>query len=41
MVSTIVGVSRPERVEETLKLAAHHVPDELWSTLDSLAFPDG
>jgi D-threo-aldose 1-dehydrogenase len=41
VVSTIVGISRPERVEQTLKLAAHHVPDELWSTLDSLAFPGG
>jgi D-threo-aldose 1-dehydrogenase len=41
VVSTIVGMSRPERVEQTLELAAHHVPDELWSTLDSLAFPGG
>jgi D-threo-aldose 1-dehydrogenase len=41
VVSTIVGMSRPERVEQTLELAVHHVPDELWSTLDSLAFPGG
>jgi D-threo-aldose 1-dehydrogenase len=41
VVSTIVGMSRPERVEQTLELAAHHVPDELWSTLDSLASSSG
>ena len=41
VVSTIVGISRPERVGQTLELAAHLVPDELWSTLDSLAFPGG
>jgi D-threo-aldose 1-dehydrogenase len=41
VVSTIVGMSRPERVEQTLELAARHVPDELWSTLDSLAFQGG
>lgn len=27
---TIVGVSRPERIQETLKLAVHPIPDELW-----------
>jgi aryl-alcohol dehydrogenase-like predicted oxidoreductase len=26
---------------QTLGLAAHPIPDELWSTLDSLASPDG
>ncbi len=41
VVSTIVGMSRPERVEQTLELAAHPIPDELWSTLDSLAPPGG
>jgi D-threo-aldose 1-dehydrogenase len=39
VVSTIVGISRPERVEQTLELAAYPIPDELWSTLDSLASP--
>src|ERR687893_1930119 len=38
VVSTIVGMSRPERVEQTLELAAHPIPDELWYRLDSLAF---
>jgi D-threo-aldose 1-dehydrogenase len=37
VVSTIVGISRPERVEQTLDLATHPVPDELWPTLDALA----
>jgi D-threo-aldose 1-dehydrogenase len=36
VVSTIVGMSRPERVEQTLELATHPIPDELWPTLDSL-----
>ena len=39
VVSTIVGISRPERVEQTLELATHPIPDELWSRLDSLASP--
>jgi D-threo-aldose 1-dehydrogenase len=41
VVSTIVGISRPERVEQTLELAAHPVPDELWERLDPLANPGG
>lgn len=36
-VSTVVGISRPERVRETTDLAAHPIPDELWEKLDSLA----
>ncbi len=39
-VSTIVGISRPERVRQTLELAAHPIPDELWRRLDSLAPSD-
>src|SRR5829696_3420008 len=30
IVSTIVGMSRPERVEQTLDLATHPIPAELW-----------
>lgn len=37
IVSTIVGVSRPERVSETLALAAHAIPEELWPQLDQFA----
>ena len=36
IVSTIVGISRPERVGQTLALAAHPIPDELWERLGSL-----
>ena len=38
--STIVGVTRPERVAETLTLAALPIPDEIWSRLAALAMPD-
>lgn len=34
--STIVGMTRPERLEETLKLAQYAIPDELWDELDSI-----
>jgi D-threo-aldose 1-dehydrogenase len=40
VVSTIVGISRPERVEQTLELATHPIPGELRERLDSLA-PSG
>ena len=36
VVSTMVGLSRPERVEQALELAAHPVPDELWPRLEAL-----
>ncbi len=35
--STIVGISRPERIDQTLNLAAVSVPEELWERLDRLA----
>ena len=34
--STIVGVSHPERVTETIALAQHPVPDELWKELATI-----
>ena len=34
--STIVGITRPERLAETLKLAQQPVPDELWTELDAI-----
>jgi D-threo-aldose 1-dehydrogenase len=37
VVSTIVGMSRPERVEQTLELAAQEIPPELWERLERLA----
>lgn len=34
--STIVGMSRPERYDEALALAALPVPDDLWSEIEAL-----
>jgi D-threo-aldose 1-dehydrogenase len=34
--STIVGISTPERVSETLALAEHRIPEELWGELLAL-----
>ena len=34
--STIVGITRPERLTETLKLAQHPIPNELWTDLGSI-----
>ena len=34
--STIVGMTRPERLAETLKLAQQPIPVELWAELDSI-----
>jgi D-threo-aldose 1-dehydrogenase len=36
VVSTIVGMSHPERVGQTLELATHPIQDELWQELNSL-----
>jgi D-threo-aldose 1-dehydrogenase len=37
--STIVGMSRPERLDQTLGLVAAEIPDELWSRLDEHVGP--
>jgi D-threo-aldose 1-dehydrogenase len=34
--STIVGISRPERVAETVALAQHPIPDEVWVELETV-----
>ena len=34
--STIVGITRPERLTETLQLSQHPIPDELWAELDTI-----
>ena len=36
--STVVGMTKPERVEQTLALARHPIPDELWSRLDAVGY---
>jgi D-threo-aldose 1-dehydrogenase len=38
VVSTIVGMSRPERIAQTLELARHPIPDALWPELDAVGF---
>lgn len=37
---TIVGMSRPERVESTIELASIDIPAELWDEIDALGAPD-
>lgn len=37
--STIVGMSSPQRVAETLRLAGWSIGDDLWATLNELAAP--
>ncbi len=36
IVSTIVGMTHPERLRETLELAQRSIPDELWAELDAI-----
>jgi len=36
--ATIVGMTRPERIEETLALLQHPIPDALWPALDAVGF---
>jgi D-threo-aldose 1-dehydrogenase len=37
--STIVGMTRPERIAQTVALANVAIPDELWAELDEVADP--
>jgi D-threo-aldose 1-dehydrogenase len=37
--STVVGVSSPQRIAQTLELAALEIPDELWSELEQATPP--
>lgn len=37
--STVVGVSAPERVEQTVAYARHEIPADLWDELESLVPP--
>jgi D-threo-aldose 1-dehydrogenase len=36
--STIIGVTAPERVQQTLSWADHKIPDALWAELDTIRF---
>lgn len=36
--TTVVGMTKPERVAQTLELAGYPLPDELWPALDAVGF---
>jgi D-threo-aldose 1-dehydrogenase len=36
--TTIIGISRPERIADTLSLAAEQIPAELWPALDAVGY---
>jgi D-threo-aldose 1-dehydrogenase len=36
--STVVGMTKPERVTQTLELASYPIPSELWPALDAIGF---
>jgi D-threo-aldose 1-dehydrogenase len=36
--STVVGMTRPERIAQTLELARHPLPDAIWARLDEVGF---
>ncbi|TDF92785.1 aldo/keto reductase [Paenibacillus piri] len=36
--STVVGMTKPERVAQTLELASYSIPPELWPALDAIGF---
>jgi D-threo-aldose 1-dehydrogenase len=36
--STVVGMTRPERIAQTLDLARHPIPDALWAEIDTVGF---
>ena len=40
IVSTIVGISRPERLAQTVAWAAHPIPDGLWADLERAVPPE-
>jgi D-threo-aldose 1-dehydrogenase len=39
LASTIVGMTKPERVQETLRLSRVTLPDEIWAELDAATLP--
>ena len=36
IVSTIIGMTRPERLKQTLDLAQHPIPEEMWEGLEAV-----
>lgn len=41
IVSTIVGISRPERVEQLVDLARHPISDQMWAELEAVGPVEG
>lgn len=39
--STIIGMTRPERLAETIDLSHHPIPDEVWPQLEAIVGPTG
>jgi D-threo-aldose 1-dehydrogenase len=39
--STIVGITRPERIEQTIALARYAIPDALWPELEGVGAVEG
>ncbi len=39
--STVVGMSRPERIAQTLEFARHPIPTDLWAELAAVPIPSG
>lgn len=36
--STVIGMTRPERIAQTLEFAQYPIPDEMWQRLDEIGF---
>ena len=36
ILSTIIGMTRPERITQTLDLSNHPIPKEMWDKLDAV-----
>ena len=41
VISTVVGISRPERIRQNLEFAAVEIPDAIWSELEAISDWDG
>ncbi|CAA9241804.1 MAG: Aldo/keto reductase [uncultured Chloroflexi bacterium] len=39
--TTIIGFTRPERIQQTVDLAQHPIPDALWPELEAVGFDTG
>jgi D-threo-aldose 1-dehydrogenase len=39
--STVIGISKPERIQQTIDWARHQIPAEAWKELLALPFETG